>query len=165
MPLLLIYTQGGRLWLALTIVAMWWCVNFLWTGKLSWAPVLTSNGLVSEEEESEQMQMKALKGWFQQMMPIQWISLTHYMYGSGHHLLQKCQRHWFSPLLLWQISLFWPTPSPIVFLNHYYYFSMLSGGVTIFQFVLTLFQVGCSLMVGCSVSIVVVFSLHLGAKW
>ena len=33
--------------------------------------MLTSNGLISEDEELEQMQTNVLKGWFQQMMPTQ----------------------------------------------------------------------------------------------
>lgn len=53
-------------WKPLSIMWQLWqwgcCIFFPWAGKLSWAPVLTSNGLISEDEELEQMQMNVLKG-------------------------------------------------------------------------------------------------------
>lgn len=103
---------------AVTVMAMRWCVFFPSAGKLSWAPVLTSNGLIGEDEELEQMQMNVLKGWFQQMMPTQWISLAHLFHvcqtnENSQHIwlrapsLWKYQRHCdFLFCLLVQITLF-----------------------------------------------------------
>ena len=101
-----------------TVMAMRCCIFFPWAGKLSWAPVLTSNGLISEDEELEQMQMNVLKGWFQQMMPTQCISFAHLFHvcqtnenSQGIWLrapsLWKYQRHCdFLFCLLVQITLF-----------------------------------------------------------
>ena len=102
-----------------TVMAMRWCIFFPWAGKLSWAPVLTSNGLMSEDEELEQMQMNVLKGWFQQMMPTQWISFAHLFHVCQTNetsrsiwlrapSLWKYQGHsdFFFCLLL-QVTLFW----------------------------------------------------------
>ena len=142
---------------AVTVMAMRWCVFFPSAGKLSWAPVLTSNGLIGEDEELEQMQMNVLKGWFQQMMPTQWISLAHLFHvcqtnENSQHIwlrapsLWKYQRHCdFLFCLLVQITLFffWTYSSPDFFLfNHHLCFSMLSD-VKIFRFTLTFFKAGC----------------------
>lgn len=139
-----------------TVMAMRWCIFFPWAGKLSWAPVLTSNGLMSEDEELEQMQMNVLKGWFQQMMPTQWISFAHLFHVCQTNensrsiwlrapSLWKYQGHsdFFFCLLL-QVTLFWGghIPPLIFFLNHHLCFSILSD-VKIFQFTLTFFKVGC----------------------
>ena len=137
---------------AVTVGAMRWCIFFPWAGKLSWAPVLTSNGLISEDEELEQMQTNVLKGWFQQMMPTQWSALLTYSMSARQMRIWlrapsvwKYQRHSDFPFcLLLQITFFfldiflpW-----FFFFNYHLCFSMLSD-IKIFQFTLTFFKIGC----------------------
>lgn len=158
---------------AVTVVAMRWCIFFPRAGKLSWAPVLTSNGLISKDEDLKQMRMNALKGWFQQMMPAQWISLTHLTpclpdkWEFSEHLVQGTisletpETLIFSSLSLYRYPFLGTYSSPdffFFFLNHHLCFSTLSGDVMMFRFILTLFKLGCFLMILIST----INSLHSG---
>lgn len=142
---------------AVIIIAMRWYVCLPWAAKLSWTPVLTSD--VSEDEESEKMQMDALKGWFPQMM----LTLVNQLCWltpclPGNWGFPKPVVWAPSPLIMpetltfsfYRYSFLWTHPSLSLFcfsLNLHLCLSMLLGDVTLFQFLLILFKVGYSLMI------------------
>lgn len=121
---------------AVIIMAMRWYIFLPWTGKLSWAPTLTSNSLVCEDEESKKMQMNALKGWFnRQCQPSESALPTYYMSADrwefskpwfrAPSLLEMLGTLWFSllspftdiPLKIF----FWTKPLPQPFLFTIYF--------------------------------------------
>lgn len=143
---------------AVIIMAMRWYVCLPWAAKLSWTPVLTSD--INEDKESEK---KNADECFEGLVSTDDVNpvnqpcwLTPCLPGSWG--FPKPVVWALSPLAMLETLTFsfyrypflWTHPSPRLFcfsLNLHLCLSMLLGDVTLFQFLLSLFKVGCSLMI------------------